>query len=90
MIQANDMEKIQYIVSEIEKTVNNSDDIKEVIIALKEKGFIDEKAVRNKKIIIDYNTMLRNRRISVTTIVDDLSYKYEISCDMIKKIIYSR
>lgn len=66
----------------------------EHIEALTKLGYIDvtkvEKRVRNIEMKKCYEEMKKTGTLSNNNILDELAYKYDVSCAMVVKVVYSR
>jgi hypothetical protein len=70
--------------------VDQAHDGRHAATILLEAGLIDEKAVRNLSILNDYDIMRKNPLNQVMGIYYNLSVKYDISVNSIRKIVENR
>ena len=70
--------------------VNNADDIKHATELLLSTGLINQKAVRNLAVINDYHIMRKNPLMMMKDIYYNLSVKYDISVNLVIKIVLQK
>jgi len=84
-MSANDLDELFY--KSLLKEVNGAIDNGHAVSMLLEKGLIHKKAVRNICILEDYNILRKNPLNSMSDIYAMLSIKYEVSTDLIIKVV---
>ena len=70
--------------------VNKASDIKHATELLLNTGLINQKAVRNMAVINDYYIMRKNPLMMMKDIYYNLSVKYDISVNMVIKIVLTK
>ena len=70
--------------------VNKADDIKHDTELLFSTGLINQKAVRNMAVINDYHIMRKNPLMMMKDIYYNLSVKYDISVNLVIKIVLQK
>ena len=70
--------------------VNNANDIKHATQLLLSTGLINQKAVRNLAVINDYHIMRKNPLMMMKDIYYNLSVKYDISVNLVIKIVLQK
>jgi hypothetical protein len=70
--------------------VNNANDIKHATQLLLSTGLINQKAVRNMAVINDYHIMRKNPLMMMKDIYYNLSVKYDISVNLVIKIVLQK
>ena len=70
--------------------VNNADNVKQATELLLSTGLINQKAVRNLAVINDYHIMRKNPLMMMKDIYYNLSVKYDISVNLVIKIVLQK
>tara|TARA_R100001440_G_scaffold23689_1_gene38577 strand:+ start:9968 stop:10270 length:303 start_codon:yes stop_codon:yes gene_type:complete len=70
--------------------VNKASDIKHATELLLNTGLINQKAVRNMAVINDYYIMRKNPLMMMKDIYYNLSVKYDISVNLVIKIVLTK
>ena len=70
--------------------VNKADDVKHATELLLSTGLINQKAVRNMAVINDYHIMRKNPLMMMKDIYYNLSVKYDISVNLVIKIVLQK
>ena len=80
--------EVTYIALIKEYAKQFEDNISEkVIYQMAKDNLIDKKAIRNRSINKDYDSMVISGQMSMTDIYDDLCFKYNLSFRMIHEIV---
>ena len=61
--------------------------IREVVYQMAKDNLIDKKAIRNKAINDDYNIMVKDGKMTMTDLYDNLCFKYNLSFRRIHEIV---
>lgn len=77
---------IENYLNEFEVNMN----VKEVVYKVVKDNLINKKALRNKCIVDDFDASFKENNKSIQTMYDDLAFKYNLSLEMIKKIVLCR
>lgn len=86
------MEQIDYmdLIESYTKQFNDNMSVKDVIYQMAKDNLIDKRQMRNKAILKDYDSMLRANGQSTIDIIQDISFKYNLSVRMIQEIVYKK
>lgn len=64
--------------------------VKDVIYKIVKDNLINKRALRNRCIVQDFDIAFKINSKSLTTIYDDLAFKYNLSCAYVREIIALR
>ena len=84
-----DLKEINYmdLLEHYTQQFKDNISIKEVVYQLAKDNLIDKKAMRNRAINDDYNTMVKEGTKTMTDIYDSLCFKYNLSFRRIHEIV---
>jgi hypothetical protein len=78
------------LIKNLYEITNDSLDVHHACLILLEKGVININELRNFSLIRDYDTMLKNPLEKQMSIYYNLSVKYDLSVDHLRKIINNK
>lgn len=90
LLEAEARELANVLNDTLYSVVNKADDIKHATELLLSTGLINQKAVRNMAVINDYHIMRKNPLMMMKDIYYNLSVKYDISVNLVIKIVLQK
>lgn len=64
--------------------------IKDAVYKVVKDNLIDKKALRNRCIVDDFDGAFKLNEQKIISIYDDLAFKYNLSCEAVRKIVAQR
>lgn len=86
------MEELTYndIIDSYLATFAENTSVKDVVYKVVKDNLIDKKALRNRCIVADFDKAYKENGKGTLEIYDDLSFTYNISVEMVRKIVAQR
>lgn len=90
LLEAEARELQDALTHSLYSVIDKAMDGRHAVTILLDAGLIDEKAVRNISVINDYDIMRKNPLYLMKDIYYNLSVKYDVSINLVKKIVLER